>query len=378
MRSARTAEEDDELPLHAALAAGADRALIQKLLDVDPGGAFVKDEDGDLPLHVALRAWAAPATIEALLRMFPESSAKRDRDGLTPAQLAAHYEDAAEEEAVAALVRDARAEVRRNAEKLRRRGKPEPRAIERVALEAAAGALAATARLVGGVGARAAKAALLPFFPARARANAAGKEDAFGGSEARKSRRRRLFEGEKGEKKGREKEEETREHGGKKEKSRGRERRLSPRRAARRAVFGFLVKSGVAVGAAYGGALVATVAKRDIEARLRLRDRSFIESLASHPPRAQPRERRATFASASVGRAVVATPMADSATDSVGIRVRPEPSRARDDSSARPRKRLDETVPAVLDAVPAVEDAEPPAPAVVALLPEELVRIDTT
>ena len=155
MRSARTAEEDDELPLHAALAAGADRALIQKLLDVDPGGAFVKDEDGDLPLHVALRAWAAPATIEALLRMFPESSAKRDRDGLTPAQLAAHYEDAAEEEAVAALVRDARAEVRRNAEKLRRRGKLEPRAIERVALEAAAGALAATARLVGGVGARA-------------------------------------------------------------------------------------------------------------------------------------------------------------------------------------------------------------------------------
>ena len=373
MRSARTAEEDDELPLHAALAAGADRALIQKLLDVDPGGAFVKDEDGDLPLHVALRAWAAPATIEALLRMFPESSAKRDRDGLTPAQLAAHYEDAAEEEAVAALVRDARAEVRRNAEKLRRRGKLEPRAIERVALEAAAGALAATARLVGGVGARAAKAALLPFFPARARARAAGKEDAFGSSEARKSRRRRLFEGEKGGKKGREKEEEAREHGGKKEKSRGRERRLSPRRAARRAVFGFLVKSGVAVGAASGAALVATVAKRDIEARLRLRDRSFSESRAARSPRAQPRERRATFASASVGRAGAATPIADWATDSVSTRVRPEP-----EESARPRKRLDETVAAVLDAVPAVEDAEPPAPAVVALLPEELVRIDTT
>jgi len=311
--------------------------------------------------------------------MFPESSAKRDRDGLTPAQLAAHYEDAAEEEAVAALVRDARAEVRRNAEKLRRRGKLEPRAIERVALEAAAGALAATARLVGGVGARAAKAALLPFFPARARANAAGKEDAFGSSEARKSRRRRLFEGEKGEKKGRDEEEEAREHGGKKEKSRGRgrERRLSPRRAARRkAVFGFLVKSGVAVGAAYGGALVATVAKRDIEARLRLRDDSaFSESRVARSPRAQPRERRASppFASASVGRAGVATPIADWATDSVSTRVRPEPG-----ESARPRKRLDETVPAVLDAVPAVEDAEPPAPAVVALLPEELVRIDTT
>jgi hypothetical protein len=44
----------------------------------------------------------------------------------------------------------------------------------------------------------------------------------------------------------------------------------------------------------------------------------------------------------------------------------------------RPQKRFNETVPAVLDAVPAAEDAEPPAPAVVALLPEELVRIDTT
>jgi hypothetical protein len=353
VRSARTAEEDDELPLHAALAAGADHALIQKLLDVDPGGAFVKDEYGDLPLHVALRASAAPATIEALLRMFPESSAKRDREGLTPAQLAAHYEEAAEEEAVAALVRGARAEVRRNAEKLRRRGKPEPRAIERVALEAAAGALAATARLVGGVGARAAKAAALPFFPARARAKAEGNEDASGSSEARKSRRRRLFEGEAREKESRD--EEAREYGGKKEKSRGRERRAT-RRAVRRAVFSFLVKSGVAVGAAYGGALVATVAKRDIEARLRLRDQSWRESRASRPPR--------------VG-AATANKIADSATDSV-TRVRPEPS------SVRPQKRFNETVPAVLDAVPAAEDAEPPAPAVVALLPEELVRIDTT
>jgi hypothetical protein len=69
--------------------------------------------------------------------------------------------------------------------------------------------------------------------------------------------------------------------------------------------------------------------------------------------------------------AATANKIADSATDSV-TRVRPEPS------SVRPQKRFNETVPAVLDAVPAAEDAEPPAPAVVALLPEELVRIDTT
>ena len=86
VRSARTAEEDDELPLHAALAAGAEHALVRRLLAVDPGGAFVKDAAGDLPLCVALRAAAAPATVEALLLLFPESSAKRGGDGLTQAR----------------------------------------------------------------------------------------------------------------------------------------------------------------------------------------------------------------------------------------------------------------------------------------------------
>ena len=327
------------------------RDRVRRLLAVDPGGAFVKDAAGDLPLHVALRAAAAPATVEALLLLFPESSAKRGGDGLTPAQLAAHYEEAAEEEAVAALVRGARAEVRRNAEKLRR--KAQPRAIERVALEAAVGALAATARLIGGLGLRAAKGALLP---ARARrddesrdSDAANERES---SSASKSRRRKLFEGEA-------REASARSGGGKK--MRGRERRAL-RRAVRRAVFGFLAKGGIAVGAAYGGALVASAAKRDLAPRLaafrreRVSARENLAREAKRPPSG-------------------ATPNADSAL--ARKRVHPNPASVPAVLAARASK-PEPSVPAGLDAVPTAEAADLPEPAPVALLPEELVRIDTT
>ena len=354
VRSARTAEEEDELPLHAALAAGAEHALVRRLLDVDPGGAFVKDAAGDLPLHVALRAAAAPATVEALLRMFPESSAKRDRDGLTPSQLAVQYEDPAEEQAVAALVRSARAEVRRNAEKLCRRAPP--RAVERVALEAAARALAATARTAWGLGARAAK---VVFFPARQKGGGRGKRgmespetDAANPASASKSRRRKLFEGETRDRASR---------GGKTR--RGREGRAM-RRALRRAVFGFLAKGCVAVGAAYGGALAASAARRDFAARLG----AF---------RRESREPRASKGSAkrfALARLAAATPDAESAL--ARKRVDPEPASVPDDA---PRARDTESgVPAVLETVPTIEAEAFPAPTAVALLPEELVRIDAT
>ena len=285
--------------------------------------------------------------------MFPESSAKRDREGLTPAQLAAHYEEAAEEEAVAALVRGARAEVRRNAEKLRR--KAPPRAIERVALEAAVGALAATARLVGGLGLRAAKGALLP---ARARRDDESRDsdaaNEHGSSSAGKSRRRKLFEGEA-------REASARSGGGKKR--RGRERRAL-RRAVRRAVFGFLAKGGIAVGAAYGGALVASAAKRDLAPRLAAfrRERGW-------RPRANPAREAKRPPSG-------ATPNAD-AIALARKRVHPNPTSVPAVLAARAPK-PEPSVPAGLDAVPAAEAADVPAPAPVALLPEELVRIDTT
>ena len=108
------------------------------------------------------------------------------------------------------------------------------------------GALAATARLIGGLGLRAAKGA---FASARGRDDESRDSDAANereSSSASKSRRRKLFEGEA-------REASARSGGGKK--MRGRERRAL-RRAVRRAVFGFLAKGGIAVGAAYGGALV--------------------------------------------------------------------------------------------------------------------------
>tara|TARA_B110000259_G_scaffold40191_2_gene45976 strand:+ start:78 stop:2462 length:2385 start_codon:yes stop_codon:yes gene_type:complete len=150
VRSARTAEEDDELPLHCALAAEADAELIAQLLRIDPGGAFVKDKFGDLPLHVALRVFAPPATIQSLLRLFPESYSKRDANGVTPSQLALAYDSVVDEEQVVSLVRFAKREVRRNCEKTR---SPRRRAAERVLVDTLFGVVIGGFKVVGGAGA---------------------------------------------------------------------------------------------------------------------------------------------------------------------------------------------------------------------------------
>ena len=70
-----------------------------------------------------------------------------------------------------------------------------------------------------------------------------------------------------------------------------------------------------------------------------------------------------------------ATPNADSAL--ARKRVHPNPASVPAVLAARASK-PEPSVPAGLDAVPTAEAADLPEPAPVALLPEELVRIDTT
>ena len=352
VRSARTAEEDDELPLHAALAAGAEHALVRRLLAVDPGGAFVKDAAGALPLHVALRAAAAPATVEALLLLFPESSAKRGGDGLTPAQLAAHYEEAAEEEAVAALVRGARAEVRRNAEKLRR--KAQPRAIERVALRGGGGRARGDRAADRGLGLRARKARFCP----RARDETTRVAAGFGRRERSANRRRRaraagakLFEGEAREASAR--------SGGGGKKMRGRERRAlrrggAPRGAPLRCSAFSPRAMASRSGAAHGAAALVAFGGQAVTLAPRL--------AAFRRERVSARENLAREASAPFG----ATPNADSAL--ARKRVHPNPASV----PAAPRARASKpepSVPAGLDGVPTAEAADVPEPAPVRCSP---------
>ena len=89
--SARTAEEDDELPLHAALAADADFHLVSKLLEIDPGRVregfnricpFTSPCDSWRRRTSSRRSWT-----------FSRKRARRDADGLHPTQLAVYYDD---------------------------------------------------------------------------------------------------------------------------------------------------------------------------------------------------------------------------------------------------------------------------------------------
>ena len=134
--------------MHAALAADADFHLVSKLLDIDPGGAFVKDSNGDLPLHVAMRQLASPDIIEALLDVFPEACKKRDADGLHPTQLAVYYDDD-DEPAVVDALRRASNLLRRNDAKRRPRREPLDRIIGKAVVagvRAIAGAIVARRR----------------------------------------------------------------------------------------------------------------------------------------------------------------------------------------------------------------------------------------
>ena len=134
--------------MHAALAADADFHLVSKLLDIDPGGAFVKDSNGDLPLHVAMRQLASPDIIEALLDVFPEACKKRDADGLHPTQLAVYYDDD-DEPAVVDALRRASNLLRRNDAKRRPRREPLDRILGKAVVagvRAIAGAIVARRR----------------------------------------------------------------------------------------------------------------------------------------------------------------------------------------------------------------------------------------
>ena len=251
VRSARTAEEDDELPLHAALFAGADFGLISQLLQIDPGSLFIKDVYGDLPLHVALRAFASSDTIDILLKKFPESSSKKDRNGVTPAQLALEYLDVDVESEIVQLIKHAKGLVRRNAEKL----KPVPRAVERVAFDTAVKFVFGAVKLLGNTRVGAVKNVVPGKRASKVKGAQKNEIDSTQtDNETPKSRRRKLFEGEEVSETSTD---------------------VTSRKIARkrRAFLNLAAKGVITCGAAYGTVLAATIVGRSVKTQIALKSR---------------------------------------------------------------------------------------------------------
>ena len=97
-------DDDDELPLHAALEHGARYELIVRILQADPEGASIFDARGELPLHVALRRNAPAEVIESLLDFHPVAITTNAPDGREPMRMALDYADRDDETAVVAVL----------------------------------------------------------------------------------------------------------------------------------------------------------------------------------------------------------------------------------------------------------------------------------